>query len=300
MTVQFLARWTRDVASSRIRAWHVVEAWNHPDVVCAKQRDAFTYLSGIRSDVVVLQKPKMRMIGLDILEALRSQVGLLICDFCDPDWCLASDGYFRRFAEMVNTFVVSNRGLQVGLEEDWGIKSTVIEDRMPPPKTQKQHGAVPVPMLVWYGQNANREICLASAALSVTRLRVNRVPFRLRVIDNGDGPESEVRDLGLVDLIEYRAWSLPTFERDVLECDIALLPPHPGRWGSMKSNNKTLTAAWLGIPTADGQDYEELKRLLTDADYRAKRGYEARAWAEREGHIGQSVQQWKDLVVWPT
>jgi len=298
MTVQFLARWTRDIASSRIRAWHVVEAWNHPDVVCAKLRDSLRYLSGVRPDVLVLQKPKMKILTLDVLEVLKSQVGLLVCDLCDPDWCLASDGYFRKFAELVSIFVVSNRGLQAGLEEDWGIKSTVIEDRMPPAKAQKEHGAVPVPILVWYGQFANREICLASAALAVTRLHVNRVPFRLRVIDNGDGPQSESRDLGLGDLIEYRAWSLPTFERDVLECDIALLPPHPGRWGTMKSNNKRLTAGWLGLPAADGQDYDELKRLLTDVEYRTWQGRMAREWAQRIGDIDQSVQQWKDLLGW--
>jgi len=298
MTVQFLARWTRDIASSRIRAWHVVEAWNHPDVACAKLWESLRYQSGIRPDVLVLQKPKMKILHPETLGVLKSQVGRLICDFCDPDWCLASDEYFRGFASHMNAFVVSNRGLQAGLEEDWGIKSTVIEDRMPPPMTVKAHGPVALPTLVWYGQNANREICLASGALSVTRLRANRVPFRLRVIDNGDGPQSESRDLGLGDLIEYRAWSLPTFERDVLECDIALLPPHPGRWGTMKSNNKRLTASWLGLPTADGQDYDELKRLLTDVEYRATRGHEAREWAEREGHIDQSVQQWKNLLGW--
>ena len=298
MTVQFLARWTRDVASSRIRAWHVVEAWNHPDVVCAKLRDSLRYLSGIRPDVLVLQKPKMKILSLEVLEALKSQVGWLICDFCDPDWCLASDGYFRRFAELMSAFVVSNRGLQAGLEEDWGIKSTVIEDRMPAPKAQKEHATVPVPTLVWYGQFANREICLASAALALKRLHVNRVPFRLRIIDNGGGPQSTSRDLGMAELIEYRNWSLDRFETDLLECDVALLPPHPGRWGTMKSNNKQLTAAWLGLPTTDGQDYEGLKRLLTDAEYRDRSGRRARMWAEREGHIDQSVQQWKDLTGW--
>jgi len=298
MTVQFLARWTRDIASSRIRAWHVVESWKHPAVACAKLRDALQHLPGLRPDVLVLQKPKMQILDRETLLTLRTQAKRLVCDLCDPDWVLASDAYFRAFASHVDDFVVSNEGLRVGLEEDWGIKATVIEDRMPPPKAQKQHGAVPMPTLVWYGQNGNREICLASAALSVTRLRVNRVPFRLRIIDNGDGPQSEVRDLGLGDLIEYRAWSLPTFERDVLECDIALLPPHPGRWGTMKSNNKELTAAWLGLPAADGQDYEELRRLLTDADYRAAQGRAARSWAEADGDIAQSVEEWKDLLVW--
>ena len=131
----------------------------------------------------------------------------------------------------------------------------------------------------------------------MARLRANDVRFTLRIIDESPNEDLHL-NFGWNDWTERLAWNLETFEDDLLHADIAILPGFPGRWGQMKSNNKQLTAGWAGLPCTDGQSYEELYRLLTDVQYRADRGAEARAWAERDGDVRQSVQEWKDLLGW--
>ena len=298
MKVHFLARADRWKASSRIRAWQVVDAWNHPDVTCTLWR-TLGDIETVTGDVVVLQKMKPSFTGDKILARLKQRTGCrIVWDMSDPEWMTRGDAFFQRVAGYVDHFVVSTPGLQVALKVDHGIESTVIEDRFPYTSKQKVHTPTEVPVVVWFGMFGNRDVALVSALQSFYRLNANDITYTIKIID--DRPETLLPDADkhIRSLVTYVEWRLDTFEQELLEGDVALLPPFPGEWGKMKSWNKQLTAAWAGLPTSDGQNYTVLKQLLTDWEYRAERGRFSRAWAERVGNVAQSVQQWQALLGW--
>lgn len=298
MKVHFLARADRWKASSRIRAWQVVDAWNHPDVTCSQWKK-LEDIEQVEADVVVLQKIKPSFTGDKILERLKARTGCRVYwDMSDPEWCTRGDVFFQRVATHVDEFVMSTTGLQVALEADHGITSVVIEDRFPYTPNQKVHAPTDIPIVVWFGLFPNRDVSIAAVYQTILRLYSNDHIFILKIID--DQPDIILPDAErhIRKFVTYTKWHLDTFEQELLEGDVALLPPFPGEWGKMKSWNKQLTAAWAGLPTCDGQNYTVLKQLLTDWEYRAERGRFARAWAEREGNVIQSVQQWKDLLGW--
>lgn len=298
MKVHFLTRASRERASSRIRAWQVVDAWNHPDVTCSQWKQLGD-IERVEADVVVLQKMKPSFTGDKILERLKQRTGCrIIWDMSDPEWCTRGDVFFQRVAAHVDEFVMSTKGLQGALEDDHGIKSVVIEDRLPYTPHQKVHTPTEVPCLVWFGMFPNRDVSIVTALQTFYRLNANDVTYTIKIIDDQPNVELPDADKHIRSLVTYTEWRLDTFERELLEGDVALLPPFPGEWGKMKSWNKQLTAAWAGLPTSDGQNYTVLKQLLTDFEYRQARGRFARAWAEREGNVLQSVQQWKDLLGW--
>lgn len=298
MKVHFFTRASRNRASCRIRAWQIVDAWNHPDVTCSKW-SLLTDLDQIEADVVVLQKPKSTLTTVETFAALKARTGCrLIWDISDPEWCTRKDSYFHKQAAFIDEFVMSTMGLQWALEADLGIKSVVIKDRFPFTEAQKVHQPTETPILVWFGMYPNRDVSLAIVIQTLFRLAANHIPYRLKVID--ERPDMPLPDgqRHIRELVTFKKWTLETIEQELLTSDVALLPAFPGAWGAMKSWNKPMTAAWAGLPTTDGQDYLALKRLLTDTDYRAEQGRLARAWAEKEGNIEQSVQQWKDLLGW--
>ena len=299
MNVRFLARADRWKASSRIRAWQVVDAWNHPDVTCELLHKGMLEQITAPADVIVLQKLKPSFTGDGILARLKDRTGArLVWDMSDPEWCTRGDVFFQRVAAQIDHFVVATEGLRTGLEVDHGIKSVVIEDRLPYTLHQKVHEDTEVPVVVWFGMYGNREVSLVSALQTLYRLYANDITYRIKIIDEEPQTPLPGATKPVRSFVTYTKWDLATFEQELLEGDVALLPPFPGEWGKMKSWNKPLTAAWAGLPITDGQSYTEVKRLLTDWEYRAERGWLARAWAEREGNVLQSVQQWKDLLRW--
>jgi hypothetical protein len=50
------------------------------------------------------------------------------------------------------------------------------------------------------------------------------------------------------------------------------------------------------LPVSFGQDYDELKSLLTSTQARSEAGAKARKWAETAGHVDTSIEQWKGLL----
>ena len=99
----------------------------------------------------------------------------------------------------------------------------------------------------------------------------------------------------------HRRWTLDQFHMDLLSADIALLPPHPGLIGRLKSDNKRATAMWAGLPITDGLDYVLLRELVDNAHERERIGREGRRIAEAQYDVRLSVQQWRDMIVssWP-
>jgi hypothetical protein len=74
------------------------------------------------------------------------------------------------------------------------------------------------------------------------------------------------------------------------------LPPYPGAWGRVKSNNKALTAWACGLPVSDAQDYKALFALATIAANReraADLGYKLLC---KDYLVEQSAREWMELL----
>ena len=300
--VLFIALGGRRQASSRIRAWQVVDAWG-VGAECTQWNGSMPDCSNY--DVIVVQKlhpqPQHNWcanLALQLAD-LRRAGKYLIWDLCDAIWWWRPEVEFHTIASCFDDIVVSNAGLQDTLLEDLGYRSTLIIDRLPFQSRFKQHRSVEVPKLVWYGYASNRAMNLNGVLFVLERLLRNNVPFVFRVID--DGEMQTTKNLALDASMEHIPWDMATVEDRILECDVALIPPYPGLWGRVKESDhhrghKAATAAWLGLPVCDGENYQYIKRLLTDWMFRTKEGQEARKWASESMEVHQSVVEWQALI----
>mgnify|MGYP001559472937 CR=1 FL=1 len=296
LSVCFVAFGPRHLGSSRLRAWNVAEAWGVPCIVW----DDEDLPSLLIADVFIVQKvypQPHRNFATKLHQWVRQARALgkqVIWDLCDPIWYWMPDEEFRDLAALMSAVVVSSGGLQVFLEEDHGIKATVIEDRLPYQNVFKRHESQAVPTLVWFGYSSNRMPCFSAAALPLQRLLSNGIPFKLKIIDNA--PEQQLAaNSALASVTSHVRWSEDTFIPELLTSDIALLPPYPGNWGEMKSGNKMMTAAWSGLPVSDGISYTYLRDLVTNPPYRQTEGEWMRQWAETHYDVRQSVTEWMAL-----
>lgn len=302
-TTLFIAFGDRTLAGSRIRAWQVCDAW--PEAKCV-QWDVNGFLFEDTIETIVIQKihpNASKNFAHDLIHTLEHQKDngkTLIWDLCDAVWWWMPEEEFLRLAKCFDHIVVANDGLKDTLFDDFQIESTVIVDRLPPTYGQRAHWNVPVPRLVWYGYVGNRGMNLNGVMFVLDRLMRNKIPFQFLVIDDGPGVGS-FGNKALEALVEHRKWNPDTFDDDLMTSDIALLPPYPGLWGHVKEprmdrGHKAATACWAGLAIANGENYQELKRLLLDWKYREERGRINRAWAEIHMDVKQSVVEWKSLI----
>ena len=77
---------------------------------------------------------------------------------------------------------------------------------------------------------------------------------------------------------------------------MALLPPFPGDWGKVKSDNKMLTAWACGLPISTGE-YYELRNLLLEPELReaAKNNNNQLALAS-DFDVKHSAGEWRVLT----
>jgi hypothetical protein len=233
---------------------------------------------------------------LALASTLQSKGQKVFWDLCDPIWWWNEPEWVREFLDRCTGVVVSNACLANDFEASFGIRPTVIRDRQPFVKECRIHEDVPVPKMVWFGYAMNRGPCLSGVGILLSRLCYERVPFTFRVID--DHPSTMGWDETRIwsDKCEYVKWDESTIHQLLCECDVALLPPFPGPWGKMKSNNKAVSAWWAGLPVHDGQDYYELRDLLLKWGERKVEGVQNRMKAESQYEVSQSVDEWNRLL----
>lgn len=228
------------------------------------------------------------------LRVLGKQVWL---DLADPLWWIEPEDFFR-FLPHLNGIVVTTEAMQTAARDAIARAGqpaphvAVIPDRMPSEAFQavRRHEQRAEPVCLWYGWFANR-IALQAMQLSFYYALKSGRRCRVRIIDNGPG---EGISMGFP--VEYRPWRLETFQAELLDADVVLVPPYPGRWGVLKSNNRSVTAWCAGIPTDDGWQPERLAELLGDAGLRTRVGAELRREAERDYRVEQSIADWERLI----
>jgi hypothetical protein len=105
----------------------------------------------------------------------------------------------------------------------------------------------------------NNRMAIWGAVPNLERLVASGYPIELTVCD--DRPDVEWQITQAFPMYNVR-WSLEKENQILSNHDIALLPPYPGPWGQVKSNNKKLTAYACGLPAVSGFDYDELVLLM--------------------------------------
>lgn len=276
-------------ASSRFRGAWLQEA--APDLFRWYPPEKELALSGYQ--VLVFQKRHSRE---DIaLAKLAKEKGIkVVVDLTDPLWWFdpKSVGAMMQLADAVT---VSSPGLETAVKESGLVTRVVhIPDRMLPSfhPTVAEHAPRLVTTLVWFGLATNR-VALTGAMPVLAYVANTGHKFRLRIID--DQPTERVEVSGPFE-VEHVPWALETIHAQLTACDVAVLPPYPGPWGALKSNNKEVTAWWCGLPVVDGYNPEELAELIGSANVRGKLGSDGRAQAEKAYDIKDSVRQWRDLL----
>lgn len=290
--IAILTNGDRAWASSRLRGYWLEDA----NPVRFKVYGPGQSLDGIDDcDVVVFQK---RQQAADVERAMRykAQGKSIVYDLTDPMWWFEPIGTnaMIRVADVVTT---SCEGLSDVIRQNEHAKMVVtIEDRMLPSyhPTVAQHGKRDRVRLVWFGATNNRVSLVG--ALPLLSYVSHRFPIELRVIDGAPHVKlDEIADPERTKVVHI-PWALETFHAHLAASDIALLPPFPGPWGDLKSNNKQVTAWWAGLPVVTGFDLEEMVDFIADHELRATLGAANRAAAEKDWGIGKSIAQWLELA----
>ena len=293
MKTLFITAGDITVASSRMRAYWVAEHLQGADVV------PFSKLSQTKLshyDAAVWQK----VLDPGIMRATPHVRHYY--DACDPSWWWEPE-FIKTAVELVTAVVCSSSGLasdfvqwlsNASLNRITSIEVRPIPDRLNLAhfSLQRQHTAVSPVRLIWFGHAANR-VALIGALANLERLAANGHKIELTIMDNA--PHEPVKWTNYFP-IYHVPWSLEKENEILASHDVAILPPYPGAWGWVKSNNKRLTAAACGLVVTDGMSYNNLAHYVENAASReefARHGIEK---IKADGDVRLSAQEWQVLL----
>lgn len=285
MKVCFIACGPISWASARLRCYWparymrdaVVSEWNNTQGHPA-------------ADVYVWQK----RINPETMKAQRESGARVYLDMCDPGWWW-EPGRVREVLPLCDGVVCSNQALRDDLAKFApGTKVYCIPDRLELsafPNIRVHAPALPV-RFIWYGI-ANNRVALLNAVTNLERLAANGYAIELTVCD--DRPDVP---LGFTDglTVYHTQWKLETENQVIASHDIALLPPFPGAWGKVKSNNKTLTAWACGLPVSTGEEYFALEAMVGNAKTRQMLANSGMATLKSWGDVKLSGADWDSLL----
>ena len=287
MRVLFIAPGVKqNWASSRYRCQWIAEHLDEAVLVDAEEIMRGEYFP-TNFDVYVFEKIGSPSIQKELLK-LGKQVWW---DVCDPTWWW-SPGDVNGIIENVTGMVASCPSLAEDLSEWSGKQAHCITDRlnMQHYNHRKEHSEVEPVRLIWYGSAQNR-IALFAALANLERAANDGYKIALTIYDNM--PEKSFEYLNLP--IYYSKWNIDTEVNVISAHDIALLPPYPGPWGKVKSNNKALTAWACGLPVTDAQYYKQLTYLLDSHIARQEDANDGYKVLVDRYTIEKSVEEWKEL-----
>lgn len=294
MKLLFIASGGIEWASARMRAFWVAPHLG-ADVVTP---DALGSVDPSDYDVTIWQKH----VNIPAIKQLHDAGRAVWLDYCDPLHWFDPAGareVFNNISGVACSSVELARDLQAWLGPDFdGVGERrfvhVIPDRLDLSHFPKQaaHSDHKPTRLIWYGLGVNRAALYAALAY-LDRLAANGYEISLTVADDRpDRPFLETRSFPVYNTL----WTLERENEILAAHDIALLPPYPGAWGRVKSNNKRLTAWACGLPVTDGQDWAELELLVSDASARALAVDVGRQSLHKFYRVDQSAQDWRRVL----
>lgn len=213
----------------------------------------------------------------------------LFLDWCDPGWWGSPDAV-REIASLVDGIVTSNEPLSDDLRGEIGYSTPVytIPDRIEPScyLMRRTHQEVNPVQFIWFGAGQNRVSLFSWAYLD--KLAGHGCNISLTICD--DQPEQIWSHENFP--IYHVRWSEHHENEIYTAHDIAFLPPYPGPWGRVKSNNKAVTATLCGLPVTDGNDWGHICRLAESAEYRTQ------TVAKQIVMYQEFMQPWKSAAEW--
>lgn len=243
-----------------------------------------------------------KLVDLPLMTRLRAGGAACFWDVCDPSWW-GSPGDVREVLELVTAVVASGEGLAEDLRQFAGpdvgicdIPVHCIPDRLLLSHFDRQatHAERDPVRLIWFGAAQNR-VALYAAHANLERLQANGHRIALTICDNAPHAPMDIESAGAYP-VYYTRWSLESEAATLAAHDIALLPPYPGPWGAVKSNNKALTAAACGLPVTSGVDYFDLRALVCDVAYRREMADAGRREVAARWQTQESAREWRGLL----
>jgi hypothetical protein len=275
-------------ASSRIRAYWPAQYMGADVKTLSEAKD--TDLSKYRA--VIWQKTGDPV----AMRQLKAAGVVQFLDICDPlHWfspketaeiCEAVNGVVCSTQALLNDFA-NWIGSSDGLHH---IPDRINLDHYP---IKRQHVDTQPARLIWYGLHANRS-GLAGALPVIERAAANGYKVELTIFD--DRPDQVLKISERVP-VYHALWELSRENATIAAHDVALVPPYPGPWGVLKSNNKTLTALACGLPATTGYDYYQLTSLVGSGAFRAE--IAGRMVAMEDQHsfdVERSAAQWLEVL----
>jgi hypothetical protein len=241
------------------------------------------------SDIFIWQKTA----NLEIIREMKSRGRKVWLDVCDPSWWWQPDAT-RKIITLVDGVVASNSALGAEFRAWSGMDCYTIPDRLDIAvytEMREHRDAQPV-RFIWFGASQNR-FSLFGAIPILDRLTANGYKVELTVMD--DLPDDSATVTKAFP-IYYIKWQAETHASTMAAHDIAILPPYPGIWGKVKSNNKMLTAWACGLPVTLGENYDEAEMLVQSAQMRQQLGRSGRQEVERNYNVKASAEEWNKLL----
>ena len=235
-----------------------------------------------------------KFVNVPVMDEQRQRGRLVFWDVCDPSWWFNPTDA-REALAYVDGVVASSEALADDFARWAGFEARCIPDRLLLEHfdRQRQHTAADPVRLIWFGAAQNRMALYATHA-NLERLVANGYRIELTICDNA--PHAPFADLEGVYPVYYTRWSLDSEVATLAAHDLALLPPYPGPWGGVKSNNKALTALACGLPVASGVDYGDLRALVADEEVRAARADDGQRLVEQFWNVERSAADWLALI----
>lgn len=238
-----------------------------------------------------------KLVDLPLMQRLRAGGAACFWDVCDPSWWF-SPAEVREVLEHATAVVTSNEGLADDMRR-WdgrpdGVEVHVIADRLLLSHYDRQatHAEREPVRLVWFGAAQNR-MALYAAHANLQRLQAEGHRIALTICDNAPNAPMDIEGEYPV---YYIRWTLETEAATLAAHDIALLPPYPGPWGAVKSNNKALVAWACNLPVTAGTDYAGLREFVADVDHRREMAAAGRRRVIGTGRVQESARQWQELI----
>lgn len=294
MTILFIAAGGIEFGSSRMRVHWPAKHMDASVIVAGKDLDGLAQGAPVNGPLIF-----QKVAPLPIMRDYHESGHTVWWDVCDPSWwfepkeCQAIvqniDGVVASSEPLLKDFMTWMSEVPISHE----IQAHVIPDRLDFghfPKVRRHREARPV-RLIWYGVYANR-VSLHAAIPTLERLACNGYDFTLTIYDNyPDRPWQMSKRFDTY----HTQWDVERENEVLTSHDIALLPPYPGKWGQVKSNNKTITAYANGLPVTQGVEYCELESLMR-WQTRREAGANGRAMAEKHYDVSQSARDWEAIL----
>jgi hypothetical protein len=242
------------------------------------------------ASVVIFQK----VFDLEYARLTRRIGRRVFWDACDPAWWWEPDRC-REIIANVDGVVLSSSALKADFDawSDGAVESWCIPDRLELSHfpLKRTHADVSPVRLIWFGLAVNRW-ALLSALANLERLVANGYKIELTIMDDQPGEWPITRSFP----IYHVKWALDIENEAIAAHDLAVLPPYPGPWGEVKSNNRQLTAWACGIPATEGLIYSQLEGLVNVSSWRAHVAEVAYGRLEREFVVEQSAREWEAIL----